>query len=237
MTRTAIDRAAAPVSLFTVVLRERWLLASFGSKVRACSWAIVGGGLVDAQHVAWLEVRDTELRPPVDARRLLDERLRAERLSGAIGLLTSRSVATYADVSVDAHGVQARCLATVGLGNALRAGDPPGVAGRIGTINLLVHVDAALSDEALLEASAIATEAKCAVVLGAGVKSRRSGEPATGTGTDCTVVTGLRAARVARGAREQRYAGKHTAVGSVLGAAVEAAVGAGVRRWLGEFAR
>lgn len=227
------DASIAP-PLLTVVLGDRWLLASFDAPVRACSWAIVGGGLFTARHVAWLEVRDGDLRPPVDPRRLLCDRLRSEGLGATVGLLTSRSVASYADVSVAAPGVRARCIATVGLGNALRAGDPPGVAGRIGTINLLVHVDAPLSDEALLEASAIATEAKCAVVLGAGIKSRRTGQPATGTGTDCTVVA---AVRKTRAARLQRYAGKHTAVGSVIGAATEGAVEAGVRRWLAEVAR
>ena len=218
----------------TVSLRERWLVASFGSPVRACSWAIVRGGLTYAQHVAWLEVSDVDLRPPVDPRQLLAERFRREGLVDAVGLLTSRKVATYADVAVESHGVYARCLATVGLGNALRAGDPPGLAGRIGTINLLVHVDAALSDEALLEANAIATEAKSAVVLEANVQSRRSGRPATGTGTDCTVVT---APPVFRDARREAYAGKHTAVGSAVGGAVEQAVSQGVARWLLEKAR
>jgi adenosylcobinamide amidohydrolase len=229
---SANANAALPV--LTVTLRDRWLLASFDAPVRACSWAIVGGGIVDARHVAWLEVRDTELRPPVEPRALLAARCRQEGLAGVVGLMTSRSVATYDDVVVSAGGARARCLATVGLGNALRAGDPPGVAGRIGTINLLVHVDTPLSDEALLEASAIATEAKCAVVLGAGIKSRRTSRPATGTGTDCTVVTAVRPTPGRGGAP---YAGKHTAVGSLVGAAVEEAIERGVQRWLAENAR
>ena len=147
-----------------------------------------------------------------------------------MGLLTSRHVATYSDARVEARGVEARCLATVGLGNALRAGDPAGIAGRIGTINLLVHLDTALSDEALLEASAIATEAKAAVVLEAGVLSRQSGRPATGTGTDCTVVTS------GGGRSSASYAGKHTTIGSIVGLAVERAVSEGVARWLAEHA-
>jgi adenosylcobinamide amidohydrolase len=234
MKAAARGDASATTSLLSIVLRDRWLLASFAAPVRACSWAIVGGGLIWARHVGWLEVRDSDLRPPVDPRRLLSDRLRSEGLTATVGLLTSRSVASYADVSVDVAGVRARCLATVGLGNALRAGDPPGVSGRIGTINLLVHVDVSLSDEALLEASAIATEAKCAIVLGARIKSRRTGEPATGTGTDCTVVA---AVQNARGARQERYAGKHTAVGAAVGAATADAVELGVRRWLAEAAR
>src|SRR4051812_510435 len=71
-----------------------WLVASFSRPVRACSWAIVSGGLVDAEHVAWLEVRDDELRLPVDARELLSARLRERGLERAVGLLTSRRVST-----------------------------------------------------------------------------------------------------------------------------------------------
>ncbi len=229
--RPALSAAGEPLA---VSLRRPWLVASFAERVRTCSWAIVGGGLTDARHVAWLEIRDAELRPPIDPKRLLEARLRAEGLADAVGLLTSRSVATYVDRRIDAHGVRGRCIATVGLGNALRAGDRPGVAGRIGTINVLAHVDTPLSDEALIEASAIATEAKCAAVIGAGIQSRESGLPATGTGTDCTVLT---APRAASGVRPSRYAGKHTAVGSVVGAAVELAVREGIARWLREAAR
>ena len=127
----------------TVTLSDRWLVASFPEPVRACSWAIAGGGLVDVESVAWCEVR---------------------------------------------------------------------------------------MDEGLLEASAIATEAKTAAILEAGVLSRRSGRPATGTGTDCTVVT------CTRGPAPDSYAGKHTTVGSLVGAAVESAISQGVARWLEENA-
>jgi adenosylcobinamide amidohydrolase len=213
-----------------LTLSDRWLVASFAEPVRACSWAIVGGGLVSIDRVAWCEVRTDDLMPPVDPRTFLLERLRGKGMVSAVGLLTSRSVAAYSDRSAEAHGVVARCVATVGLGNALRAGDPAGALGRIGTINLLVHLDTPLTDEGLLEASAIATEAKTAAVLEAGVLSGRSGRPATGTGTDCTVVT------CTRGLSPASYAGKHTTVGALVGAAVEEAISGGVARWLEENA-
>ena len=218
-------------SEMSVVQRGRWLVSSFSSPVRACSWAIVRGGLVDAEHVAWLEVGDDELRPPVDATELLQRRLRERGLDNAIGLLTSRRVSTYRDVLSESSRIRVRCIATVGLGNALRAGDPPGVTGRIGTINLLLHLDAVLTDIALLEASAIVTEAKAAAVLEAGISSRLSHRPATGTGTDCTVVTCQLPEARRRGAR---YAGKHTELGSLVGRASFQAVSEGIAAWLAE---
>lgn len=218
-------------SELSIRLYDRWLIASFPRPVRACSWAIVRGGLVDAEHVAWLEVREQELRPPVEAGELLGERLREQHLRNAIGLLTSRRLSTYRDVTRVGGGIAARCIATVGLGNALRAGDPPGVSGRIGTINLLLHVDTPLSDAALVEASAIVTEAKAAAVLEAGISSRRSGRPATGTGTDCTVVSCRSPRAPGKGAI---YAGKHTQIGSLIGDAAFRAVSEGIAAWLVE---
>jgi adenosylcobinamide amidohydrolase len=232
MSAATVRTSARPELAPSIALRDRMLLVSFGGRVRACSWAIVGGGFARARHVAWIEVQDAELRPPVDPRVLACERLRAEGLEGdVIGLLTSRRVATFEECAMEDGEVVARAVATVGLGNALRAGDPAGVAGRIGTINLLVHVSAPLTDEAILEASAIATEAKTAAVLEAQITSRRTGRPATGTGTDCTVL----ACTPAPGRREV-YAGKHTRTGALVGAAAHRVVRAGVRRWLEENA-
>jgi adenosylcobinamide amidohydrolase len=119
----------------------------------------------------------------------------------------------------------------VGLSNALRVGDDVVDSPRVGTINLLAYVDEPLSDEGLIEASAMATEAKCAAVLGSGVRSRVSGRPATGTGTDCVVVASPGAAV---GGRLEPYAGKHTSIGAAVGAAVEDAVARGIRRWRDE---
>jgi adenosylcobinamide amidohydrolase len=122
------------------------------------------------------------------------------------------------------HGAfSARCIATVGLGNALRAGDPPGRA-TPGTINLLCRLNLALSPEAQLEALALAAEARTLAVREASVASTRSGLPASGTGTDCIVIAAPRAGEPAA------YAGKHTAIGHVIGAAVHEATRRGIVR-------
>jgi adenosylcobinamide amidohydrolase len=208
--------------------RRGSFVVSFGRTVRACSWAIVHGGLVDADSVVWLEVHDRDLGPAVDARAFLGAHLRREGLARAVGLLTSRRVSSHARCAAQDAGVTAHAVATVGLGNALRAGDSSRAGPRFGTINLLVHVEAPLTDEGLLEASAIATEAKSAAMFDARIASRTSGRLATGTGTDCTVVT---CPLTARAEHRLPYAGKHTAVGGAVGAAAERAVAAGIRQW------
>jgi adenosylcobinamide amidohydrolase len=222
---TAPDPPRAPG--LSIIDRRRAFVVSFGETVRACSWAIVHGGIVDTDHVAWIEVTNAELGPAVDARQFLRERLRREGVERAVGLLTSRAVASRIEAVARVGDVTATCIATVGLGNALRAGDSPWPAAVVGTINVLAHADVPLSDEALVEATAIATEAKTAALFDRGVPSRRSRALATGTGTDCTIAACPRTA--ARDIRE--YAGKHTEVGAALGNAVGRAIRDGIDRW------
>jgi adenosylcobinamide amidohydrolase len=176
-----------------------------------------------ARAVAWRQVAEDELRPPVDAARWLRDQMREAGIQDAVGLLTSCDVDAWIEAINEDTRVRAHCVATVGLGNALRVGDPPGPFARIGTINVLCRVEAPLAPEGLLEGLAIASEAKTAAVLEAGVASRRTGLPATGTGTDCVVIA------APQGTSPTPYAGKHTEVGAAIGAAVRDAVCAGVR--------
>lgn len=217
-------RAARAVSPPAARREGRWLVVDLGGPHQVLSWAVVGGGRRTATEVVWREVRDDELRPPVDAEQLLREGLAGIGLPGAVGLLTSRSLDAYVEAERSGGGLRARCVATVGLGNAVRAGDPPGPTARIGTINLLCHLSEPLSDGALVEALSIAIEARTIAVLEGAVPSGRSGLAATGTGTDCAVM----AAPPGRGLR---YAGKHTLAGHLVGAAVHDAVARGVAEW------
>jgi adenosylcobinamide amidohydrolase len=205
--------------------RDRLLLVDFTRPQQVVSWAIAGGGLGRTSTVAWLQVSELDLRPPVEPRSYLRRQLRAAGVTDAVGLLTSRDLDTYVDVARSHGSLTARCIATVGLGNALRAGDPPGPSGRIGTINLLCQVSVALTVEALLETLTLAAEARTLAIREADVPSQRSGAPASGTGTDCIVI-----AAPALGAARP-YAGKHTALGHVIGAAVYDAVRSGAAAW------
>jgi adenosylcobinamide amidohydrolase len=208
-----------------LVRQGRWLITRFTTTQQVLSWAIVGGGRRTTRTVAWYQVRERELRPPVEARRFLRERLAEAALGDAVGLLTSSALDAYIDVERRHGALAVRCIATVGLGNALRAGDPPGPTARIGTINLLCCVSESLTEEALVEGLALAAEARTAEVLEASVLSRLTGQPATGTGTDCIVI----AAPATEG--PARYVGKHTVLGYLIGAVVGEATRRGVEAW------
>ena len=209
----------------------RVLTLRFGAAHEVLSWAIVNGGRRRAHGVLFRQVGDDELQPGVDPAELARRSLRAAGMDDAPALLTARDLARFVEVERRTGTHWARCLATVGLGNALAAGDPPLPMRPVGTINLLCRLSTPLSDEALIEAIALAAEARTAAVLEAQVPSPVSGRPATGTGTDCIVV----AAPV--GANGEAYVGKHTALGALVGASVRAAVGRGVDEWLSELHR
>jgi adenosylcobinamide amidohydrolase len=226
--QATVDAAAAGDGL-CVELRARMLRVRFATPQRVLSWAIAGGGARRASEIVWLEVDDAELRPPVDARSYVRARLQAAGAQDAVALVTSRRLHSYIDQRVEHPAAgSARCIATVGLGNALRAGDLPGPSARIGTINVLCALSQPLRPEAMLEALALASEARTLAVREASIPSRRSSLPASGTGTDCIAIAAPALPRAAR------YAGKHTALGHVIGAAVESAVRRGVEQWLFE---
>jgi adenosylcobinamide amidohydrolase len=208
---------------------DRLLVARFPVPMQVTSWAIWNGGRRRVPAVAWVAVTNAELPVGVDPRALCQARLRAAGLEGAVGLLTSGRLARHRVAGAGADGLAARALATVGLSNALRVGDTPGPLAPVGTINLLCAVSVPLSEEAALEALSIAVEARTAAVLEARHPSRRSGAPATGTGTDCVV---LAWPDPVPGRAPAAFAGKHTALGHVVGRAAGDCVRAGVADWL-----
>lgn len=217
----------------------RFLVARFAGPHRMLSHAIVGGGFVERSAVAWCGVRDDELRLPVDPRNFLARELAGAGLGDAVGLMTGASLDAYVDVSRQGDGLSVRTVATLGLDNALRAGDPvlPAAAAPgntdapiAGTINVLCRASVPLGDEALVEMLSMVAEARTLAVLDAGVASRQSGRPATGTGTDCTVVA------APLGTPALAYAGKHTMLGMLVGATVFEAVSRGAHAWLDRHA-
>jgi len=61
---TLAARAAPP---WSVTLEDTWLVVRLGGTHAVLSWAIAGGGRRRANRVAWRQVKDADLRPPIDA--------------------------------------------------------------------------------------------------------------------------------------------------------------------------
>ena len=197
---------------------------------KTVSWALMGGGRGIHRSIAWLHVNNQELGLNICPRRFLRQQRAACDLDSELVLMTSAYLQHVQHHITRIDDVEAVTLATVGLGNALRAGDTVKSADKpktkVGTINIGCWVNQTLSESAMYEALSLMSEAKAVAVSDLRIRSLVSGEPATGTGTDCKVLAS------AIGGKTHRYAGKHTAVGSAVGAAVVAAVSSGVDIWL-----
>ena len=213
-----------------VICQDRLLTVSFKKPQIALSWAIVGGGRRQAKSIAWYQVKAEELTPFVNAKQFLQDRLTQNCLSDAVGMLTSADLDTFIDIRKEQETLSARCIATVDMSNALRVGDPAKEAVYVSTINLLCAVSVPLSEEAHLEALSVAAEARTAAVLEARIESIETALPATGTGTDCIVVTAP-GQETAEEGKIIKYAGKHTALGHLIGSSVLEAVKRGLEGW------
>ena len=210
-----------------IELRAPWLVANLGDTFRAVSWAPHRSGIVQTRRVAWREVRDADLTAELDVPTWLAAEAREAGLEDSVVMLTSRGLENHHFREAIVGQSSAKCIATVGLGNAERVGHRVSpIASGVGTINVLVVVSAALSEAALLECISIAAEARTAAVLECG-RTVPSGSE-TGTGTDCIVVAAQEG--------EITYAGKHTDVGEVVGRSVYEAVVQGARDWMAENA-
>jgi adenosylcobinamide amidohydrolase len=119
-------------------------------------------------------------------------------------------------------------LSTASCRNLAAVGEPGAfIEGRsrfseIGTINLIIAVNFHFTHEAMLEAMAIATEAKVRVLYELNLRSRQTNQPATGTGTDCVAIASGHE-------RRYRFCGKHTKWGELIGKTCVESVGEAVK--------
>jgi len=179
---------------------------------RMISTGVLGGGLGPREWVLNAQVPAAYAR--TDPAEHLRELARGLGLTGpGIGLLTAAQVTDL--VQRQDEGVHA--AATVGLRVPTWAAAPPGRSDPelAGTINLIVALPVPLTDAALVNAVATATEAKVQAVLDAGFAG-------TGTASDaiCVAVPG-------DGTREEEFAGPRSVWGARIARAVHAAVHAG----------
>ena len=213
---------------------EQHLYLGFSKRHQILSSAVLNGGLQWADGVLNLKVPKqlSEFEPAEQTLRRYGARLGGVGLNEKgvlVGMMTAASMASYRLARREEQGVEICVLATAGLSNARRAGDPAeyrqmtSEPEEAGTINLIVTTSACLTQAAMVESLMMITEAKAAALQDAGIVSPVSGLIATGTGTDSVaVINGF--------GPEVRYCGKHVLFGELLAQAVIEAV-QGVVSW------
>jgi len=211
---TSVTSAEQP-QFFNLRVEKNTLVVTFPGPRNVMSWAILNGGLrVRASHILNHHVDPRE--PGDDPRKTLRQAASRIGIKGTfVGMLTGADVRRFSVGRAAYNEFQAYVIATAGCGNLATVGEtgqyvegksPPV---RTGTINIIVAVNYAFTQEAVLEAMAIVTEAKVRATFEFGLKSVSTGQPATGTGTDCIAVA------VGHG-RRYVFCGKHTKWGELV---------------------
>jgi iron complex transport system ATP-binding protein len=212
-----IDGVELTVSAEAVVVTADRLLTVISS-------AAAGGGMARARAIVNLRV-DKNM-PWQDADLTVESFVRRHAIARpVVGLLTAAATEKAQTVEESAAGVSALVVATVGLSNAIAAGESVRAAASPSTINIIVILDADPEPAALVNVVMTVTEVKTAVLAAAGVRCA-GGAPASGTSTDSVAV-----AATGRGER-CRFGGPVSDLGWVAARAARGALAAGVRRWM-----
>ena len=145
---------------------------------------------------------------------------------GFAGLMTAVDLRHLVLKREQAEGLWVEGFFTVGVTNAVRAGEPTHAVSEqnyVGTINIILVTNAKLGAAALVGAVGVATESKTAVVLEKKIPTCSGKLGATGTGTDSIVIAIGDSPRL-------RYSGTHTKIGELIGRVVAEGVSEGLKR-------
>ena len=151
-----------------------------------------------------------------------------------VGLMTAVPMTQLVTSRVSAGELWVECFATVGVTNAVRAGEWPLHSAhrkethsmRVGTINLILITNGSLSTSAMVGTVQVATETKTGVLRDHTIPSWKGNDLATGTGTDAVVI----ACRLRGEGPLHSYSGTHTIMGALVGRVVSDCVSRGLAK-------
>jgi iron complex transport system ATP-binding protein len=149
-----------------------------------------------------------------------------------VGLMTAVPMTQLVAARAASDGLWVECFATVGVTNAVRAGEWPSQPShrdrpvKAGTINLILITNGSLSQAAMVGVVQVATESKTGVLRDHEVPSCHGNMEATGTGTDAVVI----ACRLRGLGSSHIYGGTHTVLGAMVGRVVADCVTRGLAK-------
>ncbi len=215
-----------PQKGFQLYLDKSALVLRFEQLWSVLSWAPYKGGLVRSQCIfnhKREHFEDEELET------IFQKEIRRLKIpDDSVGLLTGADIEKYQSRLLEKNGLWVFAIATAGLSNARSVGDRADVeraSSQAGTINLILICNALPKLEGQLEAVHVASMAKTKAIMEAGIKSKKSNQPATGTGTDCIVLA-------SSGEIHENFCGMHTVMGELIGEAVQQVIQAAVEKSL-----
>jgi adenosylcobinamide hydrolase len=207
---------ALPIDGVYLTRAERTLYMRSDAPLAVLSSAVVGGELDCTRHIINMRVPRGYACPSPAA----DLEAMARGLGIVepfVGLMTAANLDQARVVIERDDAMTVVAVVTVGLGNPVAAGVTEVFESAPGTINIILVIEAQLSQAARVNAVITATEAKTLALVESGVRAPHGG-PASGTSTDAIVI-----ASTGRGV-SAAYAGPITPVGALIARAVRRAV-------------
>ncbi|MEI3599619.1 MULTISPECIES: adenosylcobinamide amidohydrolase [unclassified Oceanobacillus] len=133
-----------------------------------------------------------------------------------VGMMTAIVLEDYSFGIYEGNGFSILVVVTASVGNAVDSSRAKPLVGPVapGTINTWVFVNGSLTEEAFIQATITATEAKAQVLRDLAIQDRKTGTVATGTPTDSILIAATQQGK------ELDYAGTATELGALIGNAV-----------------
>jgi adenosylcobinamide hydrolase len=197
--------------------------------LKILSSALLNGGLVEANGIINVQVpegsgsdkSDMHWSGPEDFLIKAAQELQLAK-EKVVGLMTAAKMKNLVTFTEKYDGVTLKVFVTAGATVAVTAGEPAASKSsqlkKIGTINIIVIVDGNLTEGCMVEVIKTATEAKTVALRELDIRSRFSGDLATGTLTDSVAVGCTK-----RGESIQ-FAGTFTILGELIGKCVREGV-------------
>ncbi len=174
-----------------LIVKENVLAVFCDSALKTVSSAIYNGGCNQVKAVLNVGVPEgySDLSLHLDPLELITSSAAKVGLTkDYLAMVTAAKVKNYSLVSKESDNFSVFVAATAGCSHGESSGEEMDVSEIVGTINIIVLIDGKPSESCMVAALITATEAKSAVLRDFDVRSRYTGDSATGSITDSVTV-------------------------------------------------
>jgi adenosylcobinamide hydrolase len=173
------------------ILKENVLAVICDSALKTVSSAVYNGGSNQVKAVLNVGVPEgySDLALHLDPLKLITSSAAKVGLTNDyLAMVTAAKVKNYSLVSKKSDNFSVFVAATAGCSHGESSGEEMDVSEIVGTINIIVLIDGNPTESCMVSALITATEAKSAVLRDFDIRSRYTGDSATGSITDSVTV-------------------------------------------------
>jgi len=204
-----------------LILKGNVLAVISGTPLSTVSTAVYNGGFKKVKTILNVEVPkgyDDKILHENPETLVLNSSKKLGFTEDAIGMITAAKIDNFSVVTKKEGDLAVSVIATAGCHHAESAGEDIQVEAITGTVNLIVLIDGNPTESCLMSTLCTATEAKTATLRALDIRSKYSGDSATGTITYSLVV-----ATTNRGSAI-KYGGPASKLGRLIGHCTRSAV-------------